>query len=57
MISNSSFQLKGSGWYLSDYARKGEKSSSAPKETEAKPAEKASDKTGPSSKAETKTKE
>ena len=23
LISNTSFQLKGSGWYLTDYARKG----------------------------------
>ena len=23
LISNSSFQLKGTGWYLTDYARKG----------------------------------
>jgi len=25
LISNSSFQLKGSGWYLTDYARRSEK--------------------------------
>src|SRR4030095_10236633 len=24
LISNTSFQLKGSGWYVTDYARKGE---------------------------------
>jgi putative FmdB family regulatory protein len=30
LISSSSFQLKGSGWYLTDYAKK---SSSAPKES------------------------
>jgi putative FmdB family regulatory protein len=31
LISNTSFQLKGSGWYLTDYARK----NSAPKEEKA----------------------
>ena len=30
LISNTSFQLKGSGWYVTDYARKG---SEAKKET------------------------
>lgn len=25
LVSNCSFQLKGSGWYLTDYARKSEK--------------------------------
>ncbi|HVN83977.1 MAG TPA: zinc ribbon domain-containing protein [Candidatus Binatia bacterium] len=42
LISNTSFQLKGTGWYVTDYARKdtgggkastGETSSAAPKET------------------------
>jgi len=28
LISRSSFQLKGSGWYLTDYARKGSSSGS-----------------------------
>jgi predicted nucleic acid-binding Zn ribbon protein len=46
LISQSSFQLKGSGWYLTDYARRstsgtsdnGAKKSEAPKtSTEAKP--------------------
>ena len=36
LISRTSFQLKGTGWYVTDYARKSE---SAPKsETESKPA-------------------
>ena len=39
LISNTSFQLKGSGWYLTDYARKPE-SSTAP-DSEAKAGEKA----------------
>jgi putative FmdB family regulatory protein len=35
LISNTSFQLKGSGWYVTDYARKdgGAKESKASKET------------------------
>jgi putative FmdB family regulatory protein len=36
MISQSSFHLKGSGWYVTDYARKGD---SAPVGTTDKPAE------------------
>ena len=30
LISNCSFQLKGSGWYLTDYARKDKKDTSQP---------------------------
>ncbi|MSP41461.1 MAG: zinc ribbon domain-containing protein [Deltaproteobacteria bacterium] len=38
LISNTSFQLKGTGWYITDYARKGQtngesKSESSPKAT------------------------
>lgn len=29
LISNTSFQLKGSGWYVTDYARKGKESGTA----------------------------
>ncbi len=36
LISQSSFQLKGSGWYLTDYARKPAASST---DTKTKPAE------------------
>ena len=36
MISQSSFHLKGSGWYVTDYARKGD---SAPGEKKDKPVE------------------
>ncbi len=40
LISHSSFQLKGSGWYLTDYARRSSSSSSVEKPKEsAKPAE------------------
>lgn len=31
LISQSSFHLKGSGWYVTDYARKSTQSSTAPK--------------------------
>jgi len=30
LVSNCSFQLKGSGWYLTDYARKEKKEASPP---------------------------
>jgi putative FmdB family regulatory protein len=46
LISQSSFQLKGSGWYLTDYARGKEASKAGEKET--KPAAK-TDKGTPSS--------
>jgi len=37
LISNTSFVLKGSGWYVTDYARKG-KTEEKPKTTEKKQA-------------------
>jgi putative FmdB family regulatory protein len=37
MISHSSFHLKGSGWYVTDYSRKG---SSAPESKKTEPADK-----------------
>lgn len=37
LISNTSFQLKGTGWYITDYARKG-KSGEGKSEETAKPA-------------------
>ena len=43
LISNSSFQLKGSGWYLTDYARKsgsGASDSESKSDDKAKPSEK-----------------
>ena len=55
LLSSPAIQFKGSGWYITDYARKssGETSSkgdgSAPTKTESKPAE--SKTTGPSKKA------
>jgi putative FmdB family regulatory protein len=36
LISNTSFQLKGTGWYVTDYARKGQNGDAKP---DAKPAD------------------
>lgn len=44
LISMSTFHLKGSGWYTTDYAGKNQ-STSAPKSAESAPAEKAEKKT------------
>jgi putative FmdB family regulatory protein len=41
LISNTSFQLKGSGWYVTDYAKKGSTAPAAKKAD--KPASTASD--------------
>ena len=48
MISNTSFVLKGTGWYVTDYASKKSNSATAPaanrkKESAPSPSEKASD--------------
>ena len=52
LISNCSFQLKGTGWYLTDYARKDNKDNNnnkeGPKKKEEKP--KASESKGPEKK-------
>ena len=48
LISNSSFQLKGSGWYLTDYARKPDSS-----KTSSGSGDKSGSKAGESSKSET----
>jgi putative FmdB family regulatory protein len=54
LISHSSFQLKGSGWYLSDYARKSSSSDSPESKpadkSDGKPAEKTSSTTSKDSK-------
>ena len=34
LISNTSFQLKGTGWYITDYARKGQNGDSKGKSSE-----------------------
>ena len=39
LISQSSFHLKGSGWYVTDYAGKSNKTSSKPKKSEAPPSD------------------
>ena len=36
LISNTSFQLKGTGWYVTDYARKGQTNGDAKKDGDAK---------------------
>ena len=47
MISQSSFHLKGSGWYVTDYARKGDSTPTGkqekPAETSSKTTEKSAD--------------
>jgi putative FmdB family regulatory protein len=56
LISQSSFQLKGSGWYLTDYARKSQTSESTngsgSKSTAAKPDTKTTDSDSKSKKTE-----
>jgi len=39
LISHSTFHLKGSGWYVTDYAKKSKKSSSKPNKAESAPTE------------------
>jgi putative FmdB family regulatory protein len=48
LISNSSFQLKGSGWYLTDYARKSGSSGASDSESKSDDKAKPSEKTGDS---------
>jgi putative FmdB family regulatory protein len=50
LISNTSFQLKGSGWYVTDYARGGKNGEKSDSKSEAK-----SDSAGSESKSESKT--
>src|SRR5690349_14855938 len=57
LMSNTSFQLKGTGWYITDYA-KGDKGGAAAKSSEASTSEsksESSSETKSESKAETKT--
>ena len=49
LISQTSFQLKGSGWYVTDYAKSGKTSTSKPDESNSKPAAESSTKTAESS--------
>jgi putative FmdB family regulatory protein len=43
LISNTSFQLKGSGWYVTDYARAGKDAKDGKKDAESAPSGSASD--------------
>lgn len=45
LISNTSFQLKGSGWYVTDYARSGKGGASESSGTSSKPESSTSDTT------------
>jgi putative FmdB family regulatory protein len=46
LVSNSSFVLKGSGWYVTDYARKGSNEGSGKGHKKSGGTEKADEKTG-----------
>jgi putative FmdB family regulatory protein len=50
LISNTSFQLKGTGWYITDYARKGQSNGESKSESKSK----SSSTSAPESKSETK---
>jgi len=50
LISNTSFHLKGSGWYVTDYARKAGKGTETSPESKTESATEAKNDSGPSSK-------
>jgi len=52
LVSNCSFQLKGSGWYLTDYARKAEKKEERKEEKKDKKSDENKDKGKPKEKIE-----
>jgi putative FmdB family regulatory protein len=52
LISNTSFQLKGTGWYITDYARKGQSNGESKSESRSKST--ASSTSASDSKSETK---
>ena len=54
LISNTSFQLKGTGWYITDYARKGQSNGDAKSNGEAKSEGEAKSSSSTESKSETK---
>ena len=54
LISNTSFQLKGSGWYVTDYARNGGKNGAKGKDGESK-SESKTESTSESKSSESKT--
>ncbi len=43
LISNTSFQLKGTGWYITDYARKGQSNGESKSESSSKSSTSSSD--------------
>ena len=51
VISQTSFQLKGSGWYISDYTKRSKESSSTETKTETKTESKAEKKEAKASKS------
>jgi len=53
LISNTSFQLKGTGWYVTDYARKGQ-NGEAKSDNASKPSSSSSSESKNESKSETK---
>ena len=54
LISNTSFQLKGTGWYVTDYARKGQNGDAKDDKTAQSPAD-SNNKESKETKTETKT--
>jgi putative FmdB family regulatory protein len=55
LISNTSFQLKGTGWYVTDYARKDNNKGAGKGENGAKPSAESKSDSKSDSKGETKT--
>jgi len=54
LISNTSFQLKGTGWYITDYARKGQTNGESKSESSAKSTASSSTSSSSETKSETK---
>jgi putative FmdB family regulatory protein len=55
LISNTSFQLKGTGWYVTDYARKGQNGDAKNETTAKSPPADSTNKESKETKTETKT--
>jgi putative FmdB family regulatory protein len=54
LISNTSFQLKGTGWYVTDYARKGQNGGDSKSESDTKSSSNTKSESKSESKSETK---
>lgn len=54
LISNTSFQLKGTGWYITDYARKGQTNGESKSDSSSKSTTSSSDSKNESKKSESK---